>query len=165
MRIALFPGSFDPFTNGHTDILQAALKLADHLIIAVAVHPSKKSLFTFDERKTMIEEAVSSAQEIERKKIEVRAFDGLVVEFAKQSKANIIIRGIRDSTDLNYEMQMAGMNAVLEPKIQTVFIPSSSLYRPITATLVRQIAQMGGDVSGFVPENVSLKMRLKFKTQ
>lgn len=151
-RKAYYPGSFDPFTNGHLDILLQSLALADHVVVAIGVHSSKKGLFTFDERKALIEELLPEAL---ANRVSVEAFDDLVVDAARAAEASILIRGLRDGSDLDYEMQMAGMNGAMAPDIQTVFLPSSPENRPITATLVRQIAGMGGDVSHFVPESVA----------
>lgn len=150
-RKALYPGSFDPFTNGHLDILLQGLALADELIVAIGVHSSKAGMFTFDERKRLIEDIVPADL---ADRVSVISFDNLVVDAARQNGASILLRGLRDGSDLDYEMQMAGMNGAMAPQVQTVFLPSSPETRPITATLVRQIASMGGDVSQFVPEPV-----------
>ena len=165
MKIALYPGSFDPMTNGHLDILSGALRIADHVIVAIGVHPEKKTLFTFDERVALIEAAAKTKLGTDAKRIEVRSFQGLVVDAAKALKATILVRGVRDGTDLDYEMQMAGMNGAMAPDLQTVFLPAHPNARPITATLVRQIAAMGGDVSAFVPAQVSEVLKLKFKSK
>jgi pantetheine-phosphate adenylyltransferase len=161
-RTAFYAGSFDPVTNGHVDVLRHACMLADHLIVAIGIHPGKAPLFSPDERAAMITEACGSFSS-SGADVEVMTFDGLAVEAAKSKGANILIRGLRDGTDLDYEMQMAGMNQSLAPTIQTVFLPSSPMVRPITATLVRQIAMMGGDVSAFVPEFVARELALKLK--
>jgi pantetheine-phosphate adenylyltransferase len=157
-RTALYPGSFDPVTNGHIDVLAQALDLADRVIVAIGVHPAKKPMFSFEERVEMIRAAghdlgVGSDR---------LAFDTLVVQAAAVQGATILIRGLRDGTDLDYEMQMSGMNSAMAPSIRTVFLPASAGVRHITATLVRQIAAMGGDVSAFVPADVvtHLKARL-----
>ena len=160
-RTAFYAGSFDPVTNGHVDLLRHACRLADHLIVAIGVHPGKVPLFTTDERAAMINEACKSFVSNEGTDVEVMTFDGLAVEAAKSKGATLLIRGLRDGTDLDYEMQMAGMNQSLAPDIQTVFLPSSPMVRPITATLVRQIAMMGGDVSAFVPGFVALGLKRK----
>ncbi|MEO9527260.1 pantetheine-phosphate adenylyltransferase [Roseibium sp.] len=155
-RIALYPGSFDPVTNGHMDILRQALALADKVVVAIGIHPGKSPLFSFDERVDLIHasaRAEFSAQDASR--IDVIAFDDLVVDTARSQKAACLVRGLRDGTDLDYEMQMAGMNGTLEPTIRTIFLPASPGVRHITATLVRQIAKMGGEISAFVPEPVA----------
>ncbi|MEL6947720.1 MAG: pantetheine-phosphate adenylyltransferase [Pseudomonadota bacterium] len=151
-RTAYYPGSFDPFTNGHLDILLQALAIADRVVIAIGVHASKKGLFSFEERKALIEAVVPTGL---ADRIAVEAFEGLVVNAARDAGASILVRGLRDGSDLDYEMQMAGMNGVMADDIQTVFFPSSPENRPITATLVRQIAAMGGQFHLFVPEPVA----------
>ena len=162
-RKAFYAGSFDPVTNGHVDVLRHACQLADHLIVAIGVHPGKAPLFSTEERAAMIKEACRPFAATESAEVEVITFDGLAVEAAKSHGATLLIRGLRDGTDLDYEMQMAGMNQSLAPDIQTVFLPSSPMVRPITATLVRQIAMMGGDVSAFVPDFVANGLAQKLK--
>jgi pantetheine-phosphate adenylyltransferase len=161
-RTALYPGTFDPITNGHLDILSAALALADDVVVAIGIHPSKKPMFPLAERKTMIAAAAKALPEAAGR-VRVATFDGLVVDAAKKAGAGIIIRGLRDAADFDYEMQMAGMNGAMAPEIRTVFLPAAPETRHITATLVRQIAAMGGDVSSFVPANVAAKIERKFK--
>lgn len=159
-RIALYPGSFDPVTNGHMDILHQALALADKVVVAIGVHPGKTPLFSFEERLNLIHEAARAefaAAEADR--IDVISFSNLVVDTAREQGAAYLVRGLRDGTDLDYEMQMAGMNGTLEPDIRTVFLPASPDVRHITATLVRQIAKMGGEISAFVPEPVASPLR------
>ena len=161
-RIAYYPGSFDPMTNGHLDILEQALSLADKVIVAIGTHSSKTGLFSFDERKALIEAVMTGRGRGDEARIDVTAFNNLVVDAARDAGASILIRGLRDGTDLDYEMQMAGMNGTMAPELTTVFLPASPMVRAITATLVRQIAKMGGDVSSFVPELVhdALKQKL-----
>ncbi len=159
-RIALYPGSFDPVTNGHIDILHQALALADKVVVAIGIHPGKSPLFSFEERVQLIHasaRAEFSADEAER--IEVISFSNLVIDTARGQGAAYLLRGLRDGTDLDYEMQMAGMNSTLEPDIRTVFLPASPNVRHITATLVRQIAKMGGEISAFVPAPVAEPLR------
>ncbi|WP_394701638.1 pantetheine-phosphate adenylyltransferase [uncultured Roseibium sp.] len=162
IRTALYPGSFDPVTNGHMDILRQALALADKVIVAIGIHPGKAPLFSFDERVGMI---YTCAQEAfgadDAARIEVKAFSNLVIDFARENGAQFLVRGLRDGTDLDYEMQMAGMNGTLAPEIRTVFLPASPNVRHITATLVRQIAKMGGDSSAFVPGSVAEPLKLR----
>ena len=161
-RIALYAGSFDPVTNGHLDVMRQAARLAEQLVCAVGVHPGKAPLFSAQERVAMLEE---TAGEVLRKAgcaLTCITFDDLVVTAAHRVGATLLIRGLRDDTDFNYEMSMAGMNAAMAPDVQTVFLPASSEVRPITATLVRQIASMGGDVALFVPQPVAKRLKQKF---
>lgn len=157
-RIFFFSGSFDPMTNGHLDVLRQAAMLADKIIIGVGVHSSKQGLFSYDERMRLIEAALDSAG-LALDHFEIVQFDNLVVDAARTHKATAIVRGLRDSTDFDYEMQMAGMNGTMAPDIPTLFLPASPDTRMITASLVRQIAKMGGDVSPFVPEAVARALR------
>jgi pantetheine-phosphate adenylyltransferase len=162
-RIGLYPGSFDPPTNGHLGMFAASFHLVDHLVIAVGVHPSKTPLFTFAEREALLASIVAPIAKQQGATFEVRSFSGLMTECAVENKASLVIRGLRDGTDLDYEMQLAGMNGVLAPGVQTVFLPANPKERPITATLVRQVAAMGGSVKPFVPPEVAKALQLKFK--
>lgn len=159
MRTALYPGSFDPMTLGHRDILYQAMLLFDRVVVAIGIHPGKVPLFGFDERARLIQEGTEDLTAATGCELGIVAFEGLVVEAAKREGASALVRGIRDGTDLDYEMQMAGMNGMLEPGVVTLFLPSSPSVRPITATLVRQIAAMGGDISPFVPPGVAKALR------
>jgi pantetheine-phosphate adenylyltransferase len=161
-RIALYAGSFDPVTNGHLDVVRHAVRLADRLVLAIGVHPGKAPLFSADERLAMLQETCGPVAREAKCELSCITFADLVVNTARKVGAAILIRGLRDGTDLDYEMQMAGMNAAMAPDILTVFLPASPLVRPITATLVRQIAGMGGDVSSFVPSSVAARLRKKF---
>jgi pantetheine-phosphate adenylyltransferase len=161
-RIALYPGSFDPVTNGHLDVVRHAVPLCERLIVAVAVHPGKKPLFTTDERLEMLHEVFGPIAAASGCAFEATTFDDLTVTAAQRHNATIMIRGLRDGTDLDYEMQLAGMNEIMAPEVHTVFLPASPMVRPITATLVRQIAGMGGDVSAFVPPRVVERLKAKF---
>ena len=161
-RIALFAGSFDPMTNGHLDVVRSAVRLADRLVLAVGVHPGKAPLFAVEERLAMLEEICGPLARAAGCEIACTTFADLVVTAARRAGATLLIRGVRDATDFDYEMQMAGMNAAMAPDVQTVFIPASPAARPITATLVRQIAGMGGDVSAFVPGPVAARLKKKF---
>jgi pantetheine-phosphate adenylyltransferase len=165
MTVAFYPGSFDPMTNGHLDVLVQSLNIASSVIVAVGIHPGKTPLFSFDERAGLIRDSLVQALPDAAHRISVVSFDNLVVDAARKHGASILLRGLRDGTDLDYEMQMAGMNRQMAPDIQTVFIPAGSASRPITATLVRQIAAMGGDVSAFVPTAVLTALSGKFKRQ
>lgn len=161
LRTGFYPGSFDPVTNGHLDVARAACGLVDRLVVAIGLHPGKAPIFTADERKAMIEAEFSVVAAQFGARIEVVTFDGLAVDAARRAGATVMIRGLRDGTDLDYEMQLAGMNQAMEPGIQTVFLPASPGVRPITATLVRQIAAMGGAVESFVPEGVARRLQQK----
>ena len=161
-RTALYAGSFDPVTNGHLDVVRNAVRLADKLVLAVGIHPGKAPLFSAEERLEMLRECFAPLAKEAGCAIEAITFADLVVQCARRTGANLLIRGLRDGTDFNYEMQMAGMNASMVPEVQTVFLPASPDVRPITATLVRQIAGMGGDVSAFVPASVVAQLKKKF---
>jgi len=158
-RTALYPGTFDPLTNGHLDMLEGAFRLCERLVVAVGVHPAKEPLLSVDDRLQLIEEVAAPMGAAAGVAVEASTFDNLVVDFAGEVGATILIRGLRDGTDLDYEMQMAGMNGAMAPWLQTVFLPASPEARHITATLVRQIAQMGGDVDPFVPPVVAERLR------
>lgn len=161
-RTAIYAGSFDPLTNGHLDVMKGALALADTLYVAIGVHPGKKPVFSFEERVSLIEQVAGAALEADAGRIKVVSFDGLVVDAARKTGATLLIRGLRDGTDLDYEMQMAGMNRAMAGELQTVFLPASPPVRMITATLVRQIAAMGGNVKPFVPAIVAKALKGKF---
>ena len=161
-RIAFYAGSFDPVTNGHLDVVSQAFGLCERLVIAIGVHPGKTPLFPVEERLAMVREVFEPMAKSARCELECTTFDDLTVTAAKRANATILIRGLRDGTDLDYEMQIAGMNGTMAPQIRTVFLPASPAVRPITATLVRQIAGMGGDVSHFVPKSVAKRIKTKF---
>jgi pantetheine-phosphate adenylyltransferase len=162
LRIALYAGSFDPVTNGHLDVVRQAARLADRLVLAIGIHPGKTPLFTVEDRVVMVEETCAPLVRGQGCEFDCITFDDLVVTAAKRIGASALIRGLRDGSDFDYEMQMAGMNGAMAPEVQTVFLPASPLVRPITATLVRQIAGMGGDVSAFVPASVASRLKKKF---
>ncbi len=160
-RTAYYAGSFDPVTNGHVDVLVRACGLADRLVVGIGIHPGKTPLFSAQERAEMITASIADAAQTAGTEINIVTFADLVVHAARREGASMLIRGLRDGTDLDYEMQLAGMNGAIAPDIQTVFLPASPMVRPITATLVRQIALMGGDVTSFVPEIVAQKLAQK----
>lgn len=162
-RTALYTGSFDPLTNGHVALLVAAARLFDRLVIAIGIHPGKTPLLGVDERRALIEASCGAALSGEGCQLDVVTFDGLAIEAARQNGAKVILRGLRDGTDLDYEMEMSGMNATMAPDVQTIFLPAPPAVRHITATLVRQIAQMGGDVSPFVPAPVHAALAARFR--
>jgi len=160
--VALYAGSFDPVTNGHLDVVRRAVRLVDRLVLAVGIHPGKAPLFPAEERLAMVKETCEPVAREAGCAFGCITFDDLVVTAAQREGATLLIRGLRDGTDLDYEMQMAGMNETMAPELTTVFVPASPPVRPITATLVRQIAAMGGDVSAFVPALVLHRIRKKF---
>ena len=162
IRAALYTGSFDPLTNGHVDVVRQACSIADRLVVAIGVHSSKTPMFSADQRADMLRAVCGPVADAEGVALEVETFDDLSVQAARRLGATIIVRGVRDGTDLDYEMQMAAMNAAMAPEIRTVFFPASPPVRPITATLVRQIAAMGGDVTAFVPALVAERLQAKF---
>ena len=161
-RIALFPGSFDPVTNGHLDVVRQAARIADRLVLAIGTHPGKTPLFAADERVTMLEATAAPLAKAAGCEFACVTFADLVVAAARRAGATLLIRGLRSGADFEYEMEMAGMNGTMAPDVQTVFVPASASVRPITATLVRQIASMGGDVTPFVPAPVAARLKAKF---
>ena len=161
-RVALYPGSFDPVTNGHLDVVRHAVVLCDRLIVAIGVHPGKTPLFSAQERLAMVRAAFAPVAAEAGCAFDCTTYDGLTVVAAQKAGAAILIRGLRDGTDLDYEMQIAGMNEAMAGDVHTVFVPASPAIRPISATLVRQIAAMGGDVSAFVPQAVVSLLKTKF---
>ncbi|KAA9367904.1 pantetheine-phosphate adenylyltransferase [Ochrobactrum quorumnocens] len=164
MTIAIYAGSFDPVTNGHMDVLKGALRLADKVIVAIGVHPGKKPLFSFEERVELIDASAEVILGKDANRLSVISFDNLVIDAARKHGAQLMVRGLRDGTDLDYEMQMAGMNGTMAPELQTVFLPADPAVRTITATLVRQIASMGGDIRPFAPAAVAAALEAKFKS-
>jgi pantetheine-phosphate adenylyltransferase len=162
IRAALYTGSFDPVTNGHLDVVRHACRLVDRLVIGIGVHSSKTPVFPADERAEMLREVCGPLAATEQTELEVVTFSDLAVQAARRLGATIFVRGLRYGTDLDYEMQMAAMNEAMAPEIQTVFFPASPMVRPITATLVRQIAAMGGEVGGFVPPLVAERLKARF---
>ena len=155
-RIAVYPGSFDPITKGHEDLIQRSLEFVDQLIVAVAVNVSKQPLFSLDERVALIKQAVSD------KRVEVQSFEGLLAEFAKKVGASVIIRGLRAVSDFEYEFQMALMNRNLAPKIETVFLVPAFDLTFVSSSLVREVARFGGDVSPLVDSGVQKALKRKF---
>jgi pantetheine-phosphate adenylyltransferase len=163
-RTAIYAGSFDPPTNGHLDVLKASLAIADTIFIGIGRQASKSPLFSFDERVALIEQCCRDEFGADATRLQVVAFEGLLIDAARKFGASLLIRGLRDGTDLDYEMQMAGMNETMAPELQTVFLPASPSVRTITATLVRQIASMGGNIRPFVPAAVTGPLEAKFKS-
>jgi pantetheine-phosphate adenylyltransferase len=162
MRVGLYPGSFDPVTYGHVDIVRRARHFVDKLVIAIGTHHAKQPLFSVDERVTLAGDVVKPVAKEIGLSFDVTTYDGLTVDAARAAGASIIVRGLRDAGDFDHEMQMAGMNQTLAPEIETVFLASSPNSRHIAASLVRQIAAMGGDVTAFVPPVVIAALKKKF---
>jgi pantetheine-phosphate adenylyltransferase len=158
-RVAFYPGSFDPVTLGHMDLIARALHLFDKVIVGVGVHPGKTPMFSADERIAMLKAEIAALGA--GATVDVVPFDNLAVDAAIQNGAVALLRGVRDGTDLDYEMQMAGMNGTMRPALETVFLPASPGHRHIAATFVRQIAKMGGDVGRFVPPQVAQAVKQK----
>ncbi|MGZ8338785.1 MAG: pantetheine-phosphate adenylyltransferase [Telluria sp.] len=158
-RVAVYPGSFDPITNGHVDIIERGSRLFDRIVVAVLVNAEKHPLFTPDERVAIIREVFK-----EYPNIQIETFDGLLVEYARRRRASAIVRGIRAVSDFEYEFQMAGMNRYLLPDVETMFLTPSDQYQFISGTIVREIAMLGGDVSKFVFPSVDRWLQKKIAT-
>jgi pantetheine-phosphate adenylyltransferase len=159
-RTALYPGTFDPMTLGHLDIIKRASKLCDKLVVAVAINRGKNPLFALDERVEMVELAVAPLRE--HIEVEVRPFEGLLIHFVESVGATTIVRGLRAVSDFEYEFQMAGMNDRLNPDIETVFLMADPQYQTIASRLVKEIARLGGDVSQFVTPEVEHRLKDKY---
>jgi len=155
MRRAIYPGSFDPITNGHLDLIERAARLFDEVIVAVLINPAKTPLFTVQERVEMIREVIRSPQ------VRVDTFDGLLVEYARKVGAQVIIRGIRAISDYEYEFQMALMNRRLDPTIETIFMMPAEPYTYLSSRLVKEVCALGGNIAGVVPPGVERRMREK----
>jgi pantetheine-phosphate adenylyltransferase len=153
---AVYPGTFDPVTNGHIDLIQRSAELFDRVIVAVLKNTEKSPLFTVAERVEMLEEVVEGVRNVS-----VTTFQGLLVDFAEQSKATVIVRGIRAISDYEYELQMALMNRRLSPRVETVFLMPAETYSYLSSRLVKEISQLGGSVRGLVPSAVEERLRLK----
>jgi pantetheine-phosphate adenylyltransferase len=152
-RVALYPGSFDPLTNGHLDVLFRAHRLADHVVVAILENDAKKPLFSVEERIEMIREILGDDPAVS-----VRSFSGLLVDFAREIGATLLVRGLRAISDYEYELQMALMNRRLAPSIETVFLMAKEEYSYVSSRLVKEVARLGADVSGLVPESVRLRL-------
>jgi pantetheine-phosphate adenylyltransferase len=151
---ALYPGTFDPPTNGHLDLIERGAKLFDHLIVAILNNPMKDPLFTVEERVEMLKESTATL-----KNVSVATFDGLMVEFARKQGASAVLRGIRAISDYEYEFQMALMNRRLAPEIETVFLQPAGRYSFVSSRMLKDVVSFGGDVSGLVPPNVLKRLR------
>lgn len=158
MRSAIYPGSFDPLTNGHLSLIQRGLKMFDSLVVAIAVNPKKAPLFTVEERKEMILGAIGNDP-----RVTVDDFQGLLVDYAKKRNMNVVLRGLRAVSDFEFEFQLANMNRRLSPDIETVFMMTGEDYFYISSNLVREVASFGGNVEGAVPANVLEKLKAKYK--
>ena len=161
-RIGIYPGTFDPITNGHADIIRRAVKIVDRLVIGVARNDGKGPLFATDERVEIVRDEVSHLENGDAERIEVRAFDTLLVNFAQSAGATMVIRGLRAVSDFEYEFQMAGMNARLNPEIETVFLMASDRFQVISSRFVKEIGALGGDVSHFVSPRVAARLSDRF---
>ena len=163
-RTGFYSGSFDPVTLGHADVINRARQLVDTLVIGIGIHPGKAPMFSIEDRIAMLQ-AEAQSWTTAGASVDVITFAGLTVDAARDADATVIFRGLRDGTDFDYEMQMAGMNGAMASDISTVFLPASPGVRHITATLVRQIAAMGGDVSSFVSPDVAARLAAKAKAK
>ena len=161
-RIGLYPGTFDPLTNGHVDIIQRAVKLVDELVIGVAINQDKGPLFSLDERVEMVKHESKNLRGPGLANISVRPFDSLLMHFAEEVGAQIIIRGLRAVSDFEFEFQMVGMNARLNDHIETVFLMAEARHQSIASKLVKEIARLGGDITSFTPPFVAGKLLAKF---
>lgn len=164
-RVGLYPGTFDPITNGHLDIVMRAARVLDRLIVAVAANAGKGPLFTLDERVALVREDLAERAHKLGVNIEVRSFDNLLIDFARQCGAHVIIRGLRAVSDFEYEFQMAGMNARLSPDIETMFLMASERCQFISSRFVKEIGRLGGDISSFVSPRVRAELNVKFSQQ
>ncbi len=149
MQIGIYPGSFDPITNGHLDIIERASKICDEVIVAVLKNTNKNPMFTLEERVALIEEVIAPY-----KNVKVECFSGLLVDYARQKKANVIIKGLRAVSDFEYEFQMALMNRKLCPEVETVFLMTSSKNSYLSSSIVKEVARFGGCIEGLVPDNI-----------
>ncbi len=156
-RIAIYPGSFDPVTNGHIDIIERGLKLFDKIIVAILHNPNKKSLFSVEERMEMLSICLNN-----KKAIEIDAFDGLLVEYAERKKAHAILRGLRAVSDFEYEFQLALMNRRLNREVQTVFLMTGMRWIFTSSSIIKEAARFGGNINGMVPAEVNRRLKEKF---
>ncbi|MBV6632525.1 MAG: pantetheine-phosphate adenylyltransferase [Alphaproteobacteria bacterium] len=163
-RIGLYPGTFDPITLGHLDIITRGARVVDHLVVAVARNAGKGPLFSTDERRELVEQEVAPLRE-QGLSVEVRTFNNLLMHFAEELEASVVIRGLRAISDFEYEFQMTGMNARLKPEIDTIFLMAAERYQFISSRFVKEIGRLGGDISGFVSPNVRERLTHKFNVE
>ena len=158
MTKAVFPGSFDPMTNGHINIIQRAAKLFDEIDVVIAVNDDKKYLFSTEERLSLVQELIMPFRNVS-----VHTWDGLIVEYAKQTGAKVLIRGIRNMNDFSYEFDLSLMNHNLNPEVETLFIPTDQKFLLLKSSAIKELAKLGGDVSGMAPENVKKALERKYR--
>jgi pantetheine-phosphate adenylyltransferase len=161
MRIAVYPGTFDPITGGHIDIIRRAIRIADRLIVGIATNDGKRPLFTIDERLEMTRQEVDAVLGDDAERVDVRSFRNLLVNFATECGATMIVRGLRAVSDFEYEFQMTGMNARINPNIETVFLMASEKQTFVSSRFVKEIASLGGDVSSFVSPRIVKRLKEK----
>jgi len=161
-RVGVYPGTFDPVTSGHMEVVRRSLRLVDKLVIGPAINIGKGPLFSLEERVEIINDDIQDFPEADRARIEIVPFEGLLIHFARQVNASLIIRGLRAVSDFEYEIQMANMNARMEPNVETIFLMASDRHQFIASSLVKDIARLGGDTSQFVSKKVFERLRAKF---
>jgi pantetheine-phosphate adenylyltransferase len=161
-RVGVYPGTFDPITSGHMEVVRRSLRLVDKLVIGPAINIGKGPLFSLEERVAMLKDDIADYPPAERERIEIVPFEGLLIHFARQVNASLIIRGLRAVSDFEYEIQMANMNARMEPNVETIFLMASDRHQFIASSLVKDIAKLGGDTSQFVSKKVFERLKKKF---
>ena len=165
MVAGIYAGSFDPISNGHLDIIKRSLNVSDRLIVGVGINPTKKSLFSDEEKINLIEEAIESIDFLLRTHIEIKLVPGLLIDFAKEQNINMLIRGIRSVSDFEYEINLANIYKAMNPELDTFFLPTNPTMAIISSSAAKEIAKFGGNIDGFVPANVALALRNKFKNK
>ena len=162
-RVGVYPGTFDPVTSGHMEVVRRSLRLVDKLVIGPATNIGKGPMFSLQERIDIIKDDIAEFSEVDKARIEIAPFDGLLIHFAREVGASVIIRGLRAVSDFEYEIQMANMNARMEPNIETIFLMASDRHQFIASSLVKDIARLGGDTSQFVSKKVFQRLKEKFR--